>query len=196
MGDDQEAMAANECRTSDVARALRISNQTVVNWAEKGVLPCSRTAGGHRRFLRTDVVALARQKNRIVPSGFCAPSGRKVLVVDDDPYLSDSVSQYLVRLGGLEVEAARSWFQFGRALERHAPDVILLDLRMPGENGLDVCRMLHTDPRSRHIRVIAWMAAHEDGLDDRVRETPFAAVVRKPGHLDDLLRRVQSLLAA
>jgi excisionase family DNA binding protein len=45
----------------DAARILRVNRKTVARWCDKGKLPCTRTLGGHRRVLRADVVALARQ---------------------------------------------------------------------------------------------------------------------------------------
>ena len=43
--------------TSEVARLFRVHNKTVVRWAQTGQLPHTRTLGGHRRFLRDDVMA-------------------------------------------------------------------------------------------------------------------------------------------
>lgn len=182
--------------TCQVAKALGVSHQTVVNWANQGDLASSRTVGGHRRFLPTDVAAVARAKGLPLPASFLGSSMRTVLLVDDDEVLSDSVRQYFVERGGLYVEAAANWFEFGRAVERHAPDVIVLDVHLPGGDGVQVPKLLAKDPKSRHIPVIAWTTAESDDADLRVRRAEFADVVRKPAQLGELLRRVQTLLAA
>lgn len=181
-------------RTEEVAQALGVSKQTVVNWSKKGELEPTRTVGGHRRFRPHDVIALARAKDLPVPPEFVALSTRRVLLVDDDLALSESVVEFFLE-AGLDVQFATNWFDFGRAVERHSPAIVLLDIDLPGGSGVDVPQLLRKDPKSRHIQVIAWMGASDDATHERVRRSQFADVVYKPAHLGELLQRVQTLLA-
>lgn len=56
-------------RPGEVAALLRVSPKTVGRWAEAGVLPVERTAGGHRRFRRADVDALVAALGRVGEPG-------------------------------------------------------------------------------------------------------------------------------
>src|SRR5215207_10164635 len=68
-------------------------------------------------------------------------TGTQVLVVDDDPTVSDVVRRYLER-AGFAVTLAADGPAALAAAERHAPDLVVLDLMLPGMSGLDVCRRL------------------------------------------------------
>ena len=70
------------------------------------------------------------------------PSPR-VLVVDDDPALRDLLAEYL-SANGLEVESVGDGTAMRQAIERHMPDAIVLDLMLPGEDGLSLARELRT----------------------------------------------------
>ncbi len=87
-----------------------------------------------------------------------APTGTRVLVVDDDPGIA-GVLQYLLTDEGYQVTASVG----GHALplaQAEPPDLILLDVMMPGMDGPEVCRRLQDDPRSQPS---GWPAAGMPG---------------------------------
>ncbi len=65
----------------------------------------------------------------------------RVLVVDDDPGIRDVLREFLER-HGYAVETAGNGREMDAALKAHAPDVLVLDLMMPGEDGLSICKRL------------------------------------------------------
>ena len=65
----------------------------------------------------------------------------RVLVVDDDPGLRDVISDFLIG-HGYEVEAVADGPALGRSLVQRRPDIIVLDVMLPGEDGLSICRKL------------------------------------------------------
>lgn len=71
------------------------------------------------------------------------PAPLRALVVDDEPALAELVSDYLVR-DGFEVERARDGDEALRTARTFDPDVVVLDLGLPGIDGLEVCRQLRT----------------------------------------------------
>lgn len=89
-------------------------------------------------------------------AGVSAPKRLKVLVVDDD----DMHREYLAELLGgadlpVRVETARDGFEAGLKMAEFAPDVVLLDVMMPGMNGFEVCRRIAAAPAGGAARVIA-----------------------------------------
>jgi DNA-binding response OmpR family regulator len=117
--------------------------------------------------------------------------GQRVLVVDDDPTVSDVVRRYLER-AGLDVALAADG---PAALESFAavrPDLVVLDLMLPGIDGLEVCRRMRSaDP---DVPVVMLTALGEEA--DRVTGLELGAddYVTKPFSPRELVLRVQSVL--
>ncbi len=67
-----------------------------------------------------------------------------ILVVDDDPQICDLLSDYLAQ-HGYRVTTARDGYHMWRALKKHKFDLVVLDIMLPGEDGLTLCRKLRQD---------------------------------------------------
>jgi DNA-binding response OmpR family regulator len=117
--------------------------------------------------------------------------GQRVLVVDDDPTVSDVVRRYLER-EGFVVELAGDGQQALDAYHAERPDLVVLDLMLPGIDGLEVCRRLREQDRT--LPVIMLTALGEES--DRVLGLEIGAddYVTKPFSPRELVLRVQSVL--
>ncbi|GIJ51018.1 DNA-binding response regulator [Virgisporangium aliadipatigenens] len=117
--------------------------------------------------------------------------GQSVLVVDDDPTVSDVVRRYLER-AGLDVHLAGDGVSALRAFETGRPDLVVLDLMLPGIDGLEVCRRMRA-ARS-DVPVVMLTALGEEA--DRVLGLEIGAddYVTKPFSPRELVLRVQSVL--
>ncbi len=117
--------------------------------------------------------------------------GQRVLVVDDDPTVSDVVRRYLER-EGFAVELAGDGQQALDAYGTERPDLVVLDLMLPGIDGLEVCRRLREQDRT--LPVIMLTALGEES--DRVLGLEIGAddYVTKPFSPRELVLRVQSVL--
>ena len=115
----------------------------------------------------------------------------KVLVADDEHQIRDLLSQFLIS-EGYEVLLASNGEEATELAEREYPNVILLDVKMPGIDGIEVCRRLKAEPKTQYISIIMItgydenkIAAIEAGADD---------FVNKPINLGELAVRVKSIL--
>src|SRR5438045_7368957 len=117
--------------------------------------------------------------------------GQRVLVVDDDPTVSDVVRRYLER-AGLAVTLAADGPAALRAFEAERPDLVVLDLMLPGIDGLEVCRRLRA--RADDVPVVMLTALGDE--EDRVLGLQLGAddYVSKPFSPRELVLRVQSVL--
>jgi DNA-binding response OmpR family regulator len=117
--------------------------------------------------------------------------GQHVLVVDDDPTVSDVVRRYLER-SDFEVTLAVDGRQALVAAAQHRPDLVVLDLMLPGLDGLEVCRRLRV--RDPDLPVVMLTALGEES--DRVLGLSLGAddYVTKPFSPRELVLRVQSVL--
>ncbi|HKY93180.1 MAG TPA: response regulator, partial [Nevskiaceae bacterium] len=114
----------------------------------------------------------------------------RIAVVDDDPLLRETVVDYLVSQG-FEVQAYDGGPALRAGLSGNVPDCVILDLVMPGEDGLSVLRWLRN---GSDVPVI--MLTGTDGTADRVVGLELGAddYVAKPADLRELLARIRSVL--
>jgi DNA-binding NtrC family response regulator len=113
----------------------------------------------------------------------------RVLIVDDEPLNLELLSQELEVLG-FEVDEARSGEEALQRTAEHPPDVILLDVMMPGMDGFEVCRRLKATQSTRDVRVIFMTALSE--LEDKITAFEVGGVdyVTKPFQVEEVLARV------
>jgi DNA-binding response OmpR family regulator len=117
------------------------------------------------------------------------PPGR-IVVVDDDPTVADVVGRYLIR-DGHSVECVHDGYEALRRVEQAPPDLVVLDLMLPGMDGLEVCRRL----RARWPIPVVMLTALGDETDRLVGfETGADDYVTKPFSPRELALRVRSVL--
>jgi CheY-like chemotaxis protein len=120
--------------------------------------------------------------------------GRRVLVIDNDADSLQLIGTLLRREGG-EVALAASAAEARRAIGENAPDAILCDIGMPGEDGLEFVGWLRANAVTARVPLVALTAYAAEGDRERGLAAGFDAYVTKPFDPDDLLRRLADLLA-
>ena len=119
---------------------------------------------------------------------------RRVLVVDDNRDAADSLA-VLVRIDGHDVRVAYDGPAALAAAEGFRPDVVLLDLGMPGMDGYEVCRRLRRSPELAGVRVIAVTGWGQDSDRRRSAEAGFDHHLVKPADLDEIARLTSAAAA-
>lgn len=112
-----------------------------------------------------------------------------MLVVDDDPLVRGLLTAVL-QDGRYELREASDGIQAMQLAGKEPPDVVILDVMMPGVNGYEVCRALRADPRCQGARIVILTA--RDTEDDRRQadESGADAFFTKPFSPLDLLENV------
>ena len=162
-----------------VADLLGVSPITVRQWANLGWLKAQRTAGRHRRFRRKDVDRLAAERGLRVSGS--APGRRRILVVEDDRQLAELIGEFLAGFADrVEVRFAFDGFEAGRQVESWTPDLILLDLMLPGMDGFDVCSRIRRGPEFAAVRIVAMTGYYTEENVRRVLEAGADLCLAKP----------------
>lgn len=180
--------------TFKIAQLLHVNPSSVANWVDQGLLAAHRTPGGHRRVSTADLVRFLKEHKMPVPAELQAAPFR-VLVVDDEPAVTQMIARALTTDNpDYEVHEAHDGFEAGQMVATLAPDVVILDLRMPGLDGFHVCRRIKAAEDSRHVTVIAMTAFPSPDGEQRIRDCGAEALFNKPLDMQRLLKAVRAVV--
>lgn len=169
---------------NEVATLLMVSPITVRQWAQKGILEAQMTAGGHRRFATSVVARFARDRGIELPG-----VTESLLIVDDNRQFNTFLETlFATEVPGLPIHKAYDGFEAGRCVQQHRPTVVLLDVMMPGIDGIEVCRSLKNDPETKDIRVIAMTGYHSAELEKKMLSAGAQVLLKKPFSAETVLR--------
>ena len=118
----------------------------------------------------------------------------KVLVVDDDAFIRRPL-EFILREEGFEPFTAVDGDDCLKKVAERRPDLIILDVMMPGRDGFEVCRMLKDDPDLADIPIILLSARGRENDRKKGLMLGAAEFMTKPYSPSDLLRRVRQLLS-
>ncbi|HEV8584881.1 MAG TPA: response regulator [Methylomirabilota bacterium] len=119
----------------------------------------------------------------------------KVLVVDDSLSVRKVVERALAGRQ-IDVVCAASGSEALERLERDAPDVVVCDVVMPDRDGYEICEFIKSHPRLAHTPVLLMSGIVNDEVRARAAQAKSAGILAKPFAADDLVRHLDSLLAA
>jgi two-component system, cell cycle response regulator DivK len=106
-------------------------------------------------------------------------AGEPILIVDDNP-ANLKLARVVLAVEGYEVRGAGDAEEALELLATFQPHLILMDLQLPGMDGLTLTRRLKADPATRHIPILALTAYAMKGDEDRAREAGCDGYITKP----------------
>lgn len=117
----------------------------------------------------------------------------RVLVAEDDPDIASLIAHYLQR-AGFEADLVSSGRDVLPRVKKAPPDLLLLDVMLPGQDGLEVCRAVRRDPQTAAIPIIMITARGEES--DRIVGLELGAddYITKPFSPNEVIARIRALL--
>jgi two-component system, cell cycle response regulator DivK len=125
-----------------------------------------------------------------LPPGNPATAGKCVLIVEDNPLNMKLFSAMVAAQGCHVLQAEEGPRGLDLAHQQH-PDLIIMDVQLPGMSGLEVTHALKSDPDTHHIPIIVTTAY---GYDDEIRTSGCDAFMAKPIAISEFLEMVETLL--
>jgi excisionase family DNA binding protein len=174
------------------AEHCSVTRMTMWRWVKSGLLRASVTPGGHHRVLKEDLEAFLIQSGMSPLASKHFPRN-KVLIVDDDPYIQKALRKLLTSFQ-YETEIAGSGFEAGIKVTQFKPDLVILDLIMPGMDGFEVCRLLKMDPGTSGIKILALTGYGTEENCERIMEAGADDLLMKPVDTETLIPRIEKLL--
>jgi len=118
---------------------------------------------------------------------------KKILVVDDEPSIARLVKMSLA-VEGYEVKTAGSGFEAMESIEGDKPDLVVLDIMMPGMNGYEVCMEIRKKPVFKSVKIIFLTARGNPGDAQQGFSIGGDDYIIKPFDPEELLEKVKGIV--
>ncbi|MBK8493891.1 MAG: response regulator transcription factor [Chitinophagaceae bacterium] len=117
---------------------------------------------------------------------------KKILIADDEPDILEII-QYNLQNEGYEVYTAKNGNEALDLAKRFNPDLIILDIMMPGKNGIEVCNLLRLQPAFKETLIIFLTALSDEGTEVKGLESGADDYIAKPVSPKVLVSKVNAL---
>jgi len=177
--------------TGEAAEVLGVGVTTIKRWIQLGLLRAVRTPGGHWRIPASEIARLRKQMEK---SGN-AP--RRMLVIEDDPGVCDLIREWLATSEwDFDVWCEHDGVLGLMRLGQMQPDLLVLDLALPGMDGVEVLRRVRSAPEFSQLRVIVVSGHLNDGdLSTRLAQARPDEALAKPIEREPFLAAVRRCLS-
>jgi len=116
----------------------------------------------------------------------------KILIVDDDVTITE-LMKALVKMNGDEPTTVNDSLKAMEVAQSVNPDLITLDLMMPGLTGFELCELLHNDPKFSNIPIVIVSARDDSESKQKAIEAGAMAYITKPFGVDDFIGKIKEL---
>ncbi len=183
--------------TYEIAEHCHVTPRTVVQWINEDKLKAYRTPGNHSRIEAAEFLNFLRRYNMPVPSELISEDsgGRKrILIVDDDRGIVDAIQRFLRREKIYDLEVAYDGFEGGQKLADFKPDLIILDIKMPGLNGYEVCSHIRSKLENKSIKILLVSGTIDQNEIQQVETSGANDYLAKPFSNRSLKEKIENLL--
>ncbi|MBF0485607.1 MAG: response regulator [Candidatus Omnitrophica bacterium] len=181
--------------TGEIAQYCHVTDRAVLKWIDEGKLKAYRTPGNHSRVSIHDFIAFLKEYKMPIPEELQEGSTqKKVLIVDDDKEMVNAIRRVISSQNHFQVDIAYDGFMAGQKFAEFKPDLVLLDIKMPGIDGYEVCQRIRKDPDSKHVKIIVISGALDmDGME-RIMQLGANDYLTKPFRNEFLIMKVERVL--
>ena len=181
--------------TGEVAQYCHVTYRAVLKWIAEGKLKAYRTPGQHSRVGINDFLDFLEKYHMPVPAGLeRINEKKKILIVDDDRQIVQLVRKTLEPEERYEIDVAYDGFSAGQKFSRFHPDVVVLDIMMPGLDGYEVCANIRSDPANRDVKIIAVSGSFATEGEEKILQTGANACLAKPFDVEVLRKKIEKFL--
>lgn len=164
----------------EASQLLNVGISTIGRWVDVGQIPAYKTVGGHRRILLSDLRDFA-DRTGLPFYGENITEQLTVVVVDDE---EDICTNLAIRIRGIRpdisVFTASDALQAGILISRYQPQLIFLDIRMPGVDGIEACRFIRKTQKANSIRIIGITGSKKQSEIEELLDAGAEEVLTKP----------------
>ncbi len=180
--------------TFEISQICGVNPTTVQNWVKGKKLRAFTTPGGHRRVRREDLILFMTKFGMPVPAEL-AQRPSLIMIVDDEKEILDLLEE-LIKSGDDEVSItkAESGVEALLMIGEKKPDLLILDIMMPGMNGYEICQKLKSSPGTQDIKIIAISGDRSATVRERILNAGADLFFTKPLKMAEFRNRCFNLL--
>lgn len=177
---------------TQAADICSVGRTTMWRWVKSGELKAFPTPGGQYKIRKEDLRSFILEKMKHLSISEFSKEN-KILIVDDEPNVQKYLNKMLSSNGYL-IELASDGFEAGVKTIQFQPDLIILDLFMPGMDGFAVCKQIKKNPNTSHIKILAYTGYDTKENKDRIMQAGADDYLVKPVSNKTLLKNIKELL--
>ncbi len=188
----------------EVANICSVVNQTAINWIRQGHLKAFSTPGGQFRVYPDDLVAFMKKRKMRIPDDLLVQCEEnktedkeiKILIVDDDQAFNTIVERAVEKnFANSLVFHAYDGFEAGVRLVEKQPKCLILDINLPGIDGLTLCQRIKSTDAFGNPEIIVVTAMEEEGIEQKCREFGVKYFFKKPVFTPELMKVIAEVFS-
>ena len=178
---------------TEAARICSINRSTMHRWVVSGKINSYKTPGGRIRIQKSALKAFFEKNQMPIDLVELKDSKKRILIVDDDTAIQNYLRDVLTG-PFMEIEVASDGFEAGVKLMEFKPDLILLDLNIPKQDGFQVCQMVKQKTSTNKIKILI-MTGHGT-RENKDKAFLFGAdgFLSKPASKKKIINEIERLL--
>jgi excisionase family DNA binding protein len=181
--------------TYEIAEICNVTPSTIGNWIDKGLLPTFTTGGGHRRVWAEDLIDYLQKHNVPIPDKLKEFLRFDILIVDDEDNIRKIIKKILLKIyPDAVMHEASDGFEAGQKITNLTPKLVILDIKLPGMNGLKVCEVIRADKRLINTKILAISGYNIDTNKKESLEAGADDFIGKPFNTSDFSAKVVKLM--
>lgn len=195
----------NLLKISEMAKKADVLVSTIRYYTDINLLKAAKTTeGGHRLYEEGPTMDRLGKIKQMVAKGMTLPeiqsqlesvlATKKILVVDDEPEIADFIKDLMADTIPHQIEVANDGFSAGRAVHTFAPDLVILDLLLPGVDGFQVCKMIRDDEETKGAKILAVTGYDSEDIKTKILESGADDYLGKPLDYNQTLEKIGNLL--
>ncbi|HIW36137.1 MAG TPA: response regulator [Candidatus Treponema faecavium] len=184
----------------EVANICGVVNQTAINWIRSGYLKAYSTPGGQYRVYADDLADFMQSRNMRLPQELIDICGtetnrRIIVIVDDDKGLNAVIKSFFEKkFPKAEILQAFDGFEAGALMAEHKPHCVILDIHLPGVNGVELCNRINATSDFGKPVIIGITAMPEEYTAEEIKKMGTKHFFAKPLNLEELAKTVSQAL--
>lgn len=190
-------------KISEISQKAKVLPSTIRHYTDLGLIEISdRTEGGQRLYDEEKTLSQLAKIKHLSSRGYtlaqikeAISSGgikKRILIIDDDPDVADLIKAILTD-ENWEFKHATDGFEAGKILLDYLPDLITLDLVMPGMDGFKVCQNIRKDSRTKNIKILSITAYDTPEYRQKILDAGADDYLPKPFTPEELRTKINSI---